>query len=96
MLARVQGRHTMRNVIRRFSENRHGIDVARLLEHDLHGIIHLIAFVNLAQYLSPIRTQIGYAGNDAVGVLMPLKGCSKMPAHDADSHISPRFRLVGP
>jgi hypothetical protein len=95
MLARLQGCHTVRNVIRRLGENRHGIDVARLFEHDFHGIIDLIAFVNVAQCLSPIRAQIRYAGNDAVGVLMPLKGSPKTAAHNADSHLSSRFRLVG-
>ena len=53
---------------------RHGVDVARLIEHDFHGIINRIAIVNFVQQLSPIRTQIGYTGNDTVGMLMPLKG----------------------
>src|SRR5262249_42030128 len=95
MLARLQGCHTVRNVIWRLGENRHGIDVDRLLEHDLHRIIDLVAFVSLAQRLSPVRAQIGYAGNDAVGASVRLTASSKAAAHPADAQLSPSFRLVG-
>jgi len=83
-------------VVRGAGEDRHGVDVFGLLEHDLQRVVDLVALVVALQARAPRGIQVGHAGHHAVGVLVPVEAGAEAAAHHAHADLLATFRRVGP